>query len=166
MGCLPRALARGGGRRERSPASAYARAYAPAQVRERRQTFEPSLLAEAVRAGEAGCEQPDEQRHRQADDVEVVALDPLDERRATALDCIAAGSALPLPARDVPRDVARCQLAERDERGLAVHLLPRRRHEREAGDGLVRSAGEGLEHLLGVVGAAWLAVDASGADDL
>ena len=42
-------------------------------------------------AAPAEVEQP---RERQADDVEVVALDPRDERRAAALDGVAAGAAL------------------------------------------------------------------------
>ena len=48
--------------------------------------------------GEALGEQADEQRRRQADDVEVVALDPLDEARAEALDRVRAGASLPLAA--------------------------------------------------------------------
>ena len=50
------------------------------------------------RAGEAVREQSHEQRGRQADDVQVVALDPLDEGGAEALDRVAAGAALPLAA--------------------------------------------------------------------
>ena len=44
---------------------------------------------------------------RQADDVEVVALDALDERAAAALDRVAAGALLPLAAAQVPLDRAR-----------------------------------------------------------
>ena len=96
----------------------------------------------------------------QADDVEVVALDPLDESGALPLDRVAARASLPLPARHVPGDVARRQLAERDARHLAVHLLPRRREQRQAGDDFVRPAGQALEHLLGRLRACGLAVDA------
>ena len=44
---------------------------------------------------------------RQADDVEVVALDPRDERRAGALDRVAARAALPLAGGDVPVELRR-----------------------------------------------------------
>ena len=54
--------------------------------------------AEAVPAGEALCEDSDEQRSREPYDVEEVAVDPLDERRAEPLDRIGAGAALPLAA--------------------------------------------------------------------
>ena len=70
--------------------------------------------------------EPHEQRRRQADDVQVVALDPLDERRAATLDRIAAGASLPLPERDVGREVARRELAERDGRRLVLDELPSR----------------------------------------
>ena len=43
----------------------------------------------------------DEQRAGKPDDVEVVALDPLDEAAAEALDRVRAGASLPLAARDV-----------------------------------------------------------------
>ena len=61
-------------------------------------------LAEAVGAREALREQPHEQSPGQADDVQVVALDPLDEARAEALDRVPAGATLPLAAREVVRD--------------------------------------------------------------
>ena len=49
--------------------------------------------------GNALGEEPREQRARQADHVEVVALDPLDEARAEALDRVGAGAPLPLARR-------------------------------------------------------------------
>ena len=55
-------------------------------------------------------------RQRQADDVEVVALDPRDERRAAALDGVAAGAALPLAGGDVPVERGRVERAEVDRR--------------------------------------------------
>jgi len=126
----------------------------------------PAPLQTVCRVAGVSRSAAHEQRRRQADDVEVVALDPLDESRAPALDRVAACAALPLGARHVPGDVARRQLAEGDERHLAVHLLPRRREQRQAGDDLVRAAREALEHLLRGFGALRLAVDAAGADDL
>ena len=63
----------------------------------------PSDLARGLRAvgsspgrGRAG------RREREADDVEVVALDARDEHGAGALDGVAAGAALPLAGGDVP----------------------------------------------------------------
>ena len=44
---------------------------------------------------------------READDVQVVAVDPLDEAAAETLDRVAAGAALPLAARDVALELAR-----------------------------------------------------------
>ena len=70
--------------------------------------------AEAVGAREALREDADEQRGRQADDVQVVALDPLDERGAAALDRVAAGASLPLAERQVRGEVARRQGPEGD----------------------------------------------------
>ena len=54
----------------------------------------------------------DEERAREPDDVEVVAVDPLDEAAAEALDRVRAGAALPLPARDVGGDRLCCQKPE------------------------------------------------------
>ena len=71
------------------------------------------LSAEAVDAGETLGQQAHEQRGREADDVEVVALDPLDEAAPTALDRVAAGAALPLAVAEVVREVARVERAER-----------------------------------------------------
>ena len=51
--------------------------------------------------GEPLGEQADEQRAGKPDDVQVVALDPLDERRAEPLDRVGAGAPLPLAARQV-----------------------------------------------------------------
>ncbi len=62
-------------------------------------------LTAAVATGEARGEERDEQGHRQADDVQVVALDTLDERCAAALNRVGAGAALPLPGRDVRVDL-------------------------------------------------------------
>src|SRR5438067_568404 len=63
-------------------------------------------------------------------------------------------------------DVAGSQVPKRDARHLAMHLLPGRRDQREAGDDLVRSPGQTLEHLLGFLRADGLAVDTPGANDL
>jgi hypothetical protein len=67
-------------------------------------------LPEAVGAREALREQPDEQRGGQADDVQVVALDPLDERRAAPW--IASRRPSPPTRRTrVARELARVELA-------------------------------------------------------
>src|SRR5919108_2334170 len=55
-----------------------------------------AFLAHAVGAGEAVGEEAHEERGGEADDVEIVAVDALDEGGAAALDRIAAGAALPL----------------------------------------------------------------------
>ena len=57
-------------------------------------------------------EDGDEERARKPDDVEVVALDALDEAAAEALDRVRAGAPLPLAARDVRGDELR-----REQRG-------------------------------------------------
>ena len=58
-------------------------------------------LGEVVRRREALSEQPHQESRREADDVEVITLDACDERRAETLNGVGAGSAVPLPARDV-----------------------------------------------------------------
>src|SRR5215210_5386969 len=64
--------------------------------------FEP-VLADGLRLEREQARPEVEQRpDRKADDVEVVALDALDERPAAALDRVAARALLPLPAGDVP----------------------------------------------------------------
>jgi hypothetical protein len=59
-------------------------------------TFYKSSSAGPVDAGEAAGEQPNKERRREADDVQVVALDALDEGGARALDRVSAGPSLPL----------------------------------------------------------------------
>src|SRR5205823_4474825 len=61
----------------------------------------PDRSAESVEAREALRQKPHEKRARKADDVQVVALDPLDEGAAPPLDRIGARAALPLAAREV-----------------------------------------------------------------
>src|SRR5581483_7959252 len=102
---------------------------------------------------------------RQADHVEVVAVDPLDERGADALDRIGAGAALPLAGRDVGRDVARVERPEHDARDLVLDLLPGRGPQTQPGDDLVRLAAERVEHRRRILRPRRLAVDAAGADD-
>src|SRR5437868_3849863 len=104
-------------------------------------------LTKAVQPREALGEERDERRRGETDDVEVVALDALDERGAAPLNRVPAGAAFPLARRELPREVARAQGTEGDERRLRADLLPRRSAQAEAGDDLVRAAGEQLEHL-------------------
>src|SRR5688572_7075069 len=115
--------------------------------------------AEAVRAREALREEADEQRRRQADDVQVVALDLLDEGGAAALDRIPAGASLPLAVRQVVGELTRRELPEGDARGVVLDDLPARREQAEARDDDMRLACELLEHLLRLLGARGLAVD-------
>src|SRR5437868_2078176 len=107
-----------------------------------------SALTKAVQPGEALDEEPNERRRRKADDVEVVALDPLDERRAASLDRVPAGASFPFAGREVRREVARRQSTEGDERGLRAHLLPCVRAQAQARHDLVSASREELEHLL------------------
>src|SRR5207244_12699859 len=81
--------------------------------------------AEAVRAREAFRQEADQQRDREADDVQVVALDRADERRTQALDRVGAGAALPLAARDVVAEITRRQRPEgHPGRRVLEHLPP------------------------------------------
>src|SRR5262245_38724390 len=78
--------------------------------------WDMDLLAEAVRAWEAGRQEVHEEPRWEADDVQVIALDALHQGRAQALDRIAARPVLPLAAAHVVRQVARCQRPEGDPR--------------------------------------------------
>src|SRR5688500_10706783 len=89
-------------------------------------------LPEAVGAREALGEDPDEQRSRQTDDVQIITVDLLDERGAAALDRVAAGTSLPLAVRHVVRELPRRQLAEADAGRVVLEDLPARRDEAEA----------------------------------
>src|SRR5919204_2171475 len=91
-----------------------------------------SRLAEAVGPREALRQEADEQGSRQSDDVQVIAVDALDQRRAEPLDRVAARARVPLSASDVVSDVARRHLTERHARDLTATLLPRARQQTEA----------------------------------
>jgi len=106
-------------------------------------------LAKAVRSGEALREEADEAGGGEADDVEVVPFDPIDERRAEALNRVPARPTLTLPGRDVSRHVPRCQRTKADARHGVLDLLPPRSDEAEAGHHLVRLARKSLEHRRG-----------------
>ena len=106
-------------------------------------------LAEAVRAWEALRQEADEEGGWEADDVQVVAFDALDERRAEALDrirrprgpptrrCSRSGRGrAPSTRRNVTSVVSLCSSSQR------------RRPQAEAGDDLVRPARQPLEHRL------------------
>src|SRR5947209_12297305 len=101
-----------------------------------------SALTKAVQPGEALGEERDQRRRRKPDDVEVIALDALDERRAASLNRVPAGASFPFARREIRREVARSQSAERDEGRLRAQLLPRVRAQAEAGDHLVRASRE------------------------
>src|SRR5689334_11144460 len=90
-----------------------------------------------------------EQRaHREADDVEVVAVDALDQRAAAALDRVAAGALFPLAALEIPLDHAVVERPERDlrDRGVRAHR-PVLVEERDAADDVVRAAREVAQRL-------------------
>src|SRR4029079_16990943 len=106
-------------------------------------------LAVAVRPWEALDKQPDKERRWEADDVQVVALDPLDQGTTQALDRIAARSSLPLAAPDVVGQVTCGQRSKRHLRRLAVPLLPGGSPQAEARHDLVRPSRQALEHRPG-----------------
>src|SRR5512132_2247873 len=125
-----------------------------------------TALAKAIDTGKTLRKQADEKRRRQPDDVQVVAVDPLDERRAEALDRIATRTLPPLFADDVKAELARRQCPKRDARHGVTQLLPRRRQQAEPGDDLVRLAGKLLQHRFGLRFVTRLAVDAAVEHDL
>src|SRR5262245_10491967 len=88
-------------------------------------------LADAVGARKALRQETDQERGWEADDVQIVALDALDQGRAEPLDRIPARAALPLTAAHVVSQVPGRQHPERDHRCLAVQLLPRARPQTE-----------------------------------
>ena len=91
-------------------------------------------LADSVGAREAVGEHADEEGRGKTDDIEVVALDALDEGGAAALDCIAARSALPLAGAYVLGHVPRRQLPEHDLGLLVLDCLPPRREQTQTGN--------------------------------
>src|SRR5580700_10098733 len=98
----------------------------------------------AVDAGKMPCKEPDEQGTGQADDVQIVAVDPLDETGAETLDRVGAGSPLPLACCQIALDVGGAERAEGDGRRLGVQLLPVGGAEAETRDDLVCPAAERL----------------------
>ena len=92
--------------------------------------------------------QVEQARERQADDVEVVALDARDERGADALDGVAARAALPLAGRDVPVEQRGARRAEVDlgdlDRGVDELAVA---DEGDPADDLVGAAGQARDEL-------------------
>src|SRR5215467_11507017 len=87
-------------------------------------------------------EEGDEERAREPDDVQVVALDAFDEAAADTLDCISPGASLPLPAPEIALDRFSREQAEGDLRPLVRQDLVVAREEAQARDDGVRPAGE------------------------
>src|SRR5919108_3299169 len=114
-------------------------------VRPRAWRFGPRS-ADAVGAREAGREEADEERRREADDVQVVAFDALHEGGAAARDRVGARAVAPLARRDVAGHVAGREFTERDAGLLVLDDLPGRRHEAETRHDRVRPAAEAPEH--------------------
>src|SRR6266511_6284428 len=101
--------------------------------------------------------QVDQCGDREADDVEVVALDAGDEGGAPALDRVAPSTAAPLLGLEVPAREGVVDRAEGDGGGDGGLADP---FQVDAGDDLVGAAGESLEHVRGLCFAQWLAVEA------
>jgi len=97
-------------------------------------------------------------RQRQPDDVEVVAVDGGHEGGSTALDRVAAGTALPLAGGDVPIERRAIEDAKLDHghHDVLGHYLAML-GEGDAADDLVAAAGEAREQLAGMGGVARLA---------
>src|SRR5665648_671322 len=89
----------------------------------------------------------DRGHHRQAHDVEVVAVDTLDERRTDALDGVRAGALAPLAASDVARDVPGAQRPEGDACDRVRGLAALAGTQVQAAIDLVTAAGEQAEVL-------------------
>src|SRR5262249_19004464 len=117
-------------RRSRPTFSRSRRAYSDMPTTER--------LPEPVDAREALRQKTHQRRRRKPPDVEVVALDPLDERGADALDRVRARAPLPLSRHDVRRDVAGVERPEGHARDGVLDRLPAGRDEAEPGDDVVR----------------------------
>src|SRR5688572_27935623 len=94
-------------------------------------------------------EERDEKRARQTDDVEVVAFDPLDETAAEALDRIRAGTALPLPAREIRLDELGRERPEGHSGPLVAHQLEGGAEQAQPRNDGVRATGEGRQHARG-----------------
>ena len=126
-----------------------------------------TALAEAVRAREALGEQAHEQGAREADDVQVVAVDPLDEAGAEALDRVRAGAALPLARSRRTRRVARRRARGRSRASTSCStLLPRRASSRQRPETTSCVApAERVEHRRGLGGVRRLAETRAVADD-
>src|SRR6266576_3876264 len=88
-------------------------------------TFE-SRSTEAVDPGKTLGKEPDEQRCRQSDHIQVVALDGADESRAAPLDRVPARPSLPLAGRDIRAQLSRRQLAKRHPGRLVFDVFPAR----------------------------------------
>ena len=73
---------------------------------------EPSVPAGLQQIWRVALEEGDEQRAGKPDDVQVVAVDPLDETAAQSLDRVRTGAPLPLPALEVRRRPSPARAAE------------------------------------------------------
>src|SRR5689334_4027982 len=101
-------------------------------------------LLPSVPFSKKGCKSAAELRkpsHRQADDIEVVALDPCHEHSAAALDRVAAGPSAPLLGGQIPVQQRPVELVERHPRALDRLLLA----HHDAADDLVRAPAERLQ---------------------
>lgn len=119
--------------------------------------FGPAELAEGQeKAGE-----------READDIEVAALDAGDVAAGEALNSVSAGFVERFTGGEVAGDFVGGELGEADESGFdeVAALGVGKADEGDAGEDRVSAAGEEFEHAAGVVGGAGLAENASFEDD-
>src|SRR5262245_42491554 len=115
--------------------------------------------------GEPLGEKADEKSGGEPHDVQIVALDPLDEGGAGSLDRIAAGAPLPFAQREVGSDLAVGERAEDDRCRLVLDDLPLLGAETQARDDLVRLPRKGAEHRPRGRRVSGLAEDAAFEDD-
>src|SRR5262245_5391213 len=125
----------------------------------------PSLPGRLQQLWRVALEQRNEERPWESDDVQVVALEPLDEAAAETLDGIRAGPPLPLATRDVRAHRLGRERPEGDIGALVGDDVLARAEEAEPRDDRVRPPAELLQHARGVGRVARLAVDPAVEDD-
>jgi hypothetical protein len=107
------------------------------------------------------AESGDNARERQANHIEIAALDPWNIASGTPLNCVSARFVEGLFRREVARNFISRKLCEMNQGCLdelaAVHL--RQTNERNACDNGVSAAGEQFKHMPRVIGRAGLAED-------
>ncbi len=108
-----------------------------------------------------GGEALDQERTGQTDDVEVVAVDPRDEAATEALDRVAAGATLPLPAVEVQLELGSGDGAKRHLRHRVLDDGESRAEQAEAGDDGMGATVELAQHRACIGSIGGLRVDAA-----